>query len=86
MKHRAAWISPLSLQGQRSPVTPYFFWPKEEAWDLMKETLEGESSWIPEGQVIEVLNSFTSLINYWQSDNPTLKQAKDNFPNARFHG
>lgn len=48
MKHRAAWISPLSLQGQRSPVTPYFFWPKEEAWDLMKETLEGESSWIPE--------------------------------------
>lgn len=36
--------------------------------------------------MIEVLNSFTSLINYWQSDEPTLKQAKDKFPNARFHG
>lgn len=50
---RLAWRDPktlhlLPLQGQRSPVTPYFFWPKEEAWDLMKETLEGESSWIPE--------------------------------------
>lgn len=34
-------------QGQRSPMTEYFFWPKKDAWEELKTSLETRP-WISE--------------------------------------
>ena len=37
----------MSVQGQRSPVTAYFLWPHADAWEELKECLDGKP-WVSE--------------------------------------
>ncbi|KAL8463192.1 hypothetical protein ACS0TY_033999 [Phlomoides rotata] len=47
------------------PLSPYFFWPRKDAWEELKATLETKP-WISQKKMIILLNQATDIINLWQ--------------------
>lgn len=47
------------------PLSPYYFWPRKDAWEELKVMLEGKP-WISQKQVVILLNQATDIINLWQ--------------------
>ncbi|KAL4436950.1 hypothetical protein ABPG75_004089 [Micractinium tetrahymenae] len=85
-KNIAVAVDQVFAQGQRSPVTEYFFWPRKDAWEELKASLDSRS-WIGEREKVLLLNQCTEVINFWQDESKhSLEQAREQFPNCKFSG
>ncbi|XP_047973346.1 30S ribosomal protein 3, chloroplastic-like [Salvia hispanica] len=61
-----------SIPGHGSvPLSPYFFWPRKDAWEELKATLESKP-WISQKKMIILLNQATDIINLWQQSGGNL--------------
>ncbi|MCL7036853.1 hypothetical protein MKW94_025908 [Papaver nudicaule] len=53
------------------PLSPYYFWPRKDAWEELKSMLESKP-WISQKRMIILLNQATDIINLWQQSGGNL--------------
>lgn len=56
------------ITNQRAiPITPYFFWPRNDAWELLRIEINSKI-WISEKDKALILNNITNIFNVWQKN------------------
>ena len=60
-------VDKYSGQNYSIPLTTFYFWPREDGWQLMKADLDSKP-WLTNELRIEILNGFVELINAWIND------------------
>mmetsp|Transcript_45470 Transcript_45470/g.116346 ORF Transcript_45470/g.116346 Transcript_45470/m.116346 type:complete len:186 (+) Transcript_45470:92-649(+) len=70
-----------------SPLTEFYFWPRKDAWEELKASLEAKN-WISERDTVLMLNRTTEVINFWQEEGEkhTIEEARKAFPDCEFLG
>lgn len=86
-KNIAVAVDQVYSRGQTSPLTEYFFWPRKDAWDELRISLETRP-WIAERDRVALLNRLTQIINFWQDDQTghTVAEARATFTDCSFSG
>lgn len=81
------FFSKAEAPNEKSPVTEYYFWPRNDAWEELKSCLESKP-WISDRDKILLLNRTTEVINFWQDEETkhTIDEAKEKFPDCSFSG
>jgi len=51
--------------GSLLPLTSYYFWPVNEAWEQLKVELDSKV-WIKEEEQVKILNLVVDTMNSWQ--------------------
>lgn len=54
------------------PLSPFYFWPRKDAWEELKVMLEGKP-WISMKEKVVLLNQATDIINLWQQSGGELQ-------------
>lgn len=57
-------IDKLLNSNQTLPITTFFFWPRENGWELLRNQLLSKP-WITKEERINILNGSNKIINYW---------------------
>jgi 30S ribosomal protein 3 len=56
------------ITNQRAiPLTPYFFWPRNDAWELLRIEINSKI-WISDKDKALILNNITNIFNIWQKN------------------
>ena len=63
------------ILNQHYSLTPYYFWPKTEAWEQLKLELDSKL-WLTQEEKVKILKVIGDVMNYWLSYRST-KTAKD---------
>jgi 30S ribosomal protein 3 len=69
------------------PLTEYFFWPQQDAWEEIQSFLNSQD-WILSTDSFFILNQVTEVINCWENldknINNELTEVRNMFPNCLF--
>lgn len=57
-------INKILKNSKTYPITTFFFWPKENGWELLKTQLYTKP-WTSEEDRLEILNGYNKIITYW---------------------
>ena len=49
------------------PLTSYYFWPRNDAWELIRLEIKSKS-WITAEDKTIILNQITQILNSWQKN------------------
>ena len=60
---------------QHCSLTPYYFWPRTEAWEQLKLELDSKL-WLTSDEKLTILKTAGEIMNYWLSYRNT-KTAQD---------
>lgn len=52
---------------RRIPITSYYFWPRNDAWELIRLEINSKS-WITEDDKTAILNQITQILNSWRKN------------------
>lgn len=88
-KNLAVAVDQVFGRGHRAPITEYYWWPREDAWESLKKVLDEREAkaWIRSGDKVKLLNTLTDVINYWsEEDKPSVRDAISKYPDCSFQG